>query len=134
MVSAERNEEGEILQLLLHVPWTSRVCRGAQQSSAPVPVHQPVHSLAHLAQPVKALHRAAGTDPTPRGYHGEVHNPGDLEASAVAAASLCSAPRRLIALSLIKISCDHSDVPSWEVSSVQEVGRNLKSPPREGTV
>lgn len=124
MVSAERNEEGEILQLLLHVPWASRLRRGAQQSSAPV------QSLDHLARTVKALHRAAGTDPTPHGYHGELPSPGDLEASAVAASRLSSAPRRLTALSVIKISCDHSDVPSGEVNSVQEVGRNLESPPR----
>lgn len=123
------------MQLLLHVPWTSRLRRGAQQSSAPVPVHQPVQSLAHLARTVKALHRAAGTDPTPRGYYGKVHSPGDLEASAVAASRQSSAPRRLTALSVMKISCDHSNVPSWEVNGVQEVGRNLESPPsREGTV
>lgn len=35
MVSAERNEGGEILQLL-HTGWMSWALRGAQQSSAPV--------------------------------------------------------------------------------------------------
>ena len=88
-----------------------------------------MQSLAHLAQQVKALHQAAGTDPTPYGYRGEVHNPGELEASAVAASRLSSASRRLMAISVIKVSCDCSDVPSWEVNSVQEMGRNLESSP-----
>lgn len=34
-----------------------------------------------------------------------------------------------MAIPVIKTSCDHSDVPSQEANSVQEVGRNVESPP-----
>lgn len=40
-------------------------------------------SLAQLVQWTKALHRAAGTDPTPYGYRGEGHDPGQSEASNI---------------------------------------------------
>lgn len=32
-----------------------------------------------------------------------------------------------MAISVIKISRDRSDVPSWEANSIQEMGRNLES-------
>lgn len=70
-------------------------------------------------------------DPTPHSYWGEVHKPGKFEASAVAASRLSSASRRLVAISAITISCEHSGVPQWEVKSSQEMGRTLESPPKE---
>lgn len=39
-----------------------------------------------------------------------------------------------MAISGIKTDCDCSDVPSWEVNSVQEMGRDLESHPPEGTI
>lgn len=53
---------------------------------------------------VKTLHQDIGMDPAPYGYHSEVRNPGELEASPVAAPTPSSAPGRLIAISVIKIS------------------------------
>lgn len=39
-----------------------------------------------------------------------------------------------MAISGVKTNCDGSDVPSWEVNSVQEVGRDLESHPPGGTI
>lgn len=113
MVSAERNEGGEILQCV-HIVWMSWSFG--------------VLSRAQLSCCSPALQRM---DPTPYCYRGEVHNPGKFEASAAAASKLSSASRSLMAISVITVSCEHSDVPRWQMKSSQEMGRTLESLPKE---
>lgn len=39
-----------------------------------------------------------------------------------------------MALSVITISCEHYDVPWWEMKSSQEMGRTVESPPQRKRV